>query len=185
MTTVVSGSGWSGLRIRRLASRFWRRSGSASPRALEQGAVVGRAKEVVGLEKPGAVPADGHAGRQQRLYLGGQVQRAAVGRVIEGLDAEAIPCGEERVVGAVPEGEGKLAAQLAQAGRAVVFIEVKGDLAVGAGAEAVAPALEVALRPRASSSKRSSPWTAFWTTIWTNLTRLAARPTYCYPAHVG
>ncbi len=69
-----------------------------------------------------------------------------MGRVVEGLDAEAIPGGEERVVGAVPEHEGELAAQVAQAGRAVVFVEVQGDLAVGAGAEAVAPAFEVALR---------------------------------------
>ena len=105
----------------------------------------GRPEEVVGLEERGAVPAGGHAGREQRLDLGGQVQRAAVVRVVEGLDAEAIPGGEERVVGAVPEREGELAAQVAQAGRAEVLVEVQGDLAVGAGAEAVAPAFEVAL----------------------------------------
>ncbi len=113
---------------------------------LEKAPVRGRPKEVVGLEEGGAVPAGGHAGRQQRLDLGGQVQRAAVGRVVEGLDAEAIPGGEERVVGAIPEHEGELAAQVAQAGRAVVFVQVQGYLAVGAGAEAVAPAFEVTLR---------------------------------------
>jgi hypothetical protein len=69
-----------------------------------------------------------------------------VGRVVEGLDAEAVPGGEERVVGAVPQSEGELAAQAAQAGRAEVFVEVQGDLAVGAGAEAVAPGFEFALR---------------------------------------
>ena len=102
-------------------------------------------QEVVGLEERGAVPAGGHAGGEQRLDLGGQVQRTAVMRVVEGLDAEAIAGGEERVVGAVPEHEGELAAQLVQAGRAEVLVEVQGDLAVGAGAEAVASALEVAL----------------------------------------
>jgi hypothetical protein len=62
------------------------------------------------------------------------------------VDAEAIPGGEERVVGAVPEHGGELAAQVAQAGRAEVFVGVQGDLAIGARAEAVAPAFEVALR---------------------------------------
>ena len=116
--------------------------------ALEECAVRrGRCpEEVVGLKERGAVPAGGHARGQQRLDLGGQVQRAAVGRVVEGLDAEAIPGGEERVVGPVPEHEGELAAQVAQAGRAVVLVKVQGDLAVRAGAEAVAPAFEVALR---------------------------------------
>ena len=113
--------------------------------ALEEGAVLGGHQEVVRLEERGAIPAGGHAGREQRLDLGGQVQRTAVMRVVEGLDAEAITGGEERVVGAVPEGEGELAAQLLQAGRADLFVEMQGDLAVGAGSEAVAPALEVAL----------------------------------------
>ena len=97
------------------------------------------------MEERVAVPAGGHAGREQRLDLGGQVQSTLVMRVVERLDAEAIPRGEERVVEAVPEGEGELAAQFAQAGRAEVLIEVQSDLAVGAGAEAVATALEVAL----------------------------------------
>src|SRR4051812_46550441 len=66
-------------------------------------------------------------------------------RVVEGLDAEAVPRREERVVEAVPEGEGELAAQLAQAGRAEVLIEVQSDLAIGASAEAVASALKVLL----------------------------------------
>jgi hypothetical protein len=69
-----------------------------------------------------------------------------VGRVVQRLDAEAITGGEECVVAAVSEHEGELAPQVAQAGSALVFIEVQGDLAIGAGAEAVAPAFEVALR---------------------------------------
>src|SRR5262249_61032549 len=111
----------------------------------EEGGVLGGGAEVVAREERGADPAGGHAGRQQRLDLGGQVQRAAVARVVKGLDAEAIPGGEERVVGAVPEHEGELAAQLTQAGRAALLVEMEGDLAVGAGAEPVAPAFEVAL----------------------------------------
>ena len=46
--------------------------------AVEEGAVLGGHQEVVGLEERGAVPAGGHAGGEQRLDLGGQVQRAAV-----------------------------------------------------------------------------------------------------------
>ena len=113
--------------------------------AVEESAVLGDHQEVVGMEERVAVPAGGNAGREQRLDLGGQVERTAVMRVVERLDAEAIPRREERVVEAVPEGEGELAAQLAQAGRAEVLIEVQSDLAIGAGAEAVASALEVLL----------------------------------------
>jgi hypothetical protein len=66
-------------------------------------------------------------------------------RIEEGLDAEAIASSEEGVVGAVPECKGELAAQPLQAGGTELLVEVQGDLAVGAGAQAVTATLEVAL----------------------------------------
>ena len=63
--------------------------------------------------------------------------------VEERLDAETIARGEEGAVDFVPEDESELAAQAMEACGAEVFVEMQRDLAVGAGAQAVACALRV------------------------------------------
>jgi hypothetical protein len=50
-------------------------------------------------------------------------------RVVERLDTEAVACGEQRLVGLVPEDEGELTTQPVQALRAELLVEMDGDLA--------------------------------------------------------
>jgi hypothetical protein len=71
-----------------------------------------------------------------------------VASVVERLDAEAVPGGEQRLTRVVPQGEGKLAAQLVETTRAEVLVQVEEDLAVRAGGEAVAALLELGADPR-------------------------------------
>jgi hypothetical protein len=112
--------------------------------SLEHGAVaVGDHVQVLEHRLP--IPASGHAGREQRLDLRGDVERVAHLRVEEGLDAEAVARREEEPVVCVPEGERELSTQLAQTVRPELFVEVDQDLAVRPGAEPVASLFEVPL----------------------------------------
>ena len=94
-----------------------------------------------------AVPAGGHAGGEERLDLGGESRASVVEGVEERLDPEAVARREEDLVRFVPEEQRELAAQLRQARRAQVLVEVQGDLAVGARPEPVPAALELPLDP--------------------------------------
>ena len=100
-----------------------------------------------GVEQPLAAPARGDPGREQRLHLGGEVERALVPGEEQRLDAEPVAGGEEPLLRLVPEHEGVLAAQLVEAVRAQVLVEVERDLAVGAGAEPVSRPFQLALDP--------------------------------------
>jgi glycosyltransferase involved in cell wall biosynthesis len=89
------------------------------------------------------VPAGRHAGGQDRLHLGRQVEHAAVDRVVERLGAEAVARGEQQALPLVPQDERELSAQPRQAGGPALLVQVDQDLAVGAGAEAVAAPLQL------------------------------------------
>ena len=120
------------------------------PRRHLEHAVVERA-DLVAAEFDGVihglgVPAGRHAGREQRLHFGGEVQRVAVHRVEQRLDAEPIARGEHPAVVIVPQHERELSAQLVQALRAEVLVQVQRDLAVRSRAQPVSRLLEPALR---------------------------------------
>src|SRR4029453_13179723 len=85
-----------------------------------------------GIEQALAAPPGGHAGGEQRLHLGGEVQRTLVPGVEEGLDAEPVARGKEPLLGVVPQDEGVLTTEAMEALRPEVFIQVERDLAVGA-----------------------------------------------------
>jgi len=91
------------------------------------------------------VPARRHAGGEERLGLGRKVQRVAMPRREERLDAEPVARREHQAPAGVPQDECELAAQLMQALDAVILEQVERDLAVGSGPEAVASSLELAL----------------------------------------
>ena len=95
------------------------------------------------LVHPALVPRARHPRREKRLRLRREVERAVVLRVEERLEAEAVARREQRTGLLVPDHEGELAAQVLQAARAVVLVEVERDLAVGAGAEAVSLRFEL------------------------------------------
>ena len=91
------------------------------------------------------VPARRDPRREERLRLGGEVERVAPARIVERLDAEAIPRREDEAVPLVPEHEGELTAQVAEAVGALLLVEVEKYLAVGARTQAVAAHDELAL----------------------------------------
>jgi hypothetical protein len=98
-----------------------------------------------GVEDALVVPAGRHAGGEQGLRLRREVQGVLVPGVKERLDAEAIPCREDRPAVLVPQHEGELAAEMVQALRAEVLVEMQGDLAVGPGAQVMPARFELAL----------------------------------------
>ena len=85
------------------------------------------------------VPAGRHAGREQRLHLGGEVERAVVLGVEERLDAEAVAGGEQRRFGSSQRTKANSPRRSVQAGGAEVLVEVQRDLAVGARASVTRP----------------------------------------------
>src|SRR5439155_26558764 len=91
------------------------------------------------------VPARRDPRREERLRLGGEVERVAPARIVERLDAEAITRREDEAVPLVPEHEGELTAQVAEAVGALLLVEVEKYLAVGARTQAVAAHDELAL----------------------------------------
>src|SRR5262245_34209259 len=93
------------------------------------------------------IPARGHTEREECLHFRREVQPPGVEGVEQRLDAEPIPRGEEHLVRLVPQENRELPAQLRQAGRTEVLVEVKGDLAVRAGAQPVARRLQLSLYP--------------------------------------
>src|SRR5215472_16741316 len=74
-----------------------------------------------------------------------EIKRFLVEGIEERLDTEAIAGGEDRPINFIPEYKGEFAAQSVQALRPEIFIEMKSDLAVGPGAQAVTRAFELAL----------------------------------------
>ena len=92
-----------------------------------------------------AVPAQRHAKRLQRFHLGRDVTRAVHQRVVQRLDAEPVAAGKEHAVALVPQRERELAAKLVHRACAEVLVEMKRDLAVGPGLEAMPFRLQ--LRP--------------------------------------
>jgi hypothetical protein len=91
------------------------------------------------------IPLCRHARREECLRLRGEVQGVTPARVVEGLDPEAITRGEEQAVRLVPEHEGELAAQVSQAVRALLLVEMEDDLAVRARPQPMATIGERAL----------------------------------------
>jgi hypothetical protein len=83
------------------------------------------------------IPPRRHPGCEERFYLGGQVQRVLANRVVEGFNPESIAHGQQQLVRFVPEHKGEFPAQVSDAMRAELFVEVQGDLAIRARAEAV------------------------------------------------
>ena len=73
------------------------------------------------------------------------MQRAVVHGVEERLDAESVTRREESLILLIPQRESELAAQLMQAVRSEILVQMERDLAVGAGAQAVAARLELTL----------------------------------------
>jgi hypothetical protein len=98
-----------------------------------------------GVGDGGLIPPRSDACREESFDLRGEVEGLVVKGVEERLDAEAIACGEEGAVAVVPENECKLPAQVMQAFSANLLVEVKGNLAVGAGTKTVASGLQIAL----------------------------------------
>ena len=93
------------------------------------------------------IPTSRHSRGKQRFHFRREIKRFLVEGIEERLDTEAVAGGEDRPVGFIPEYKGEFAAQSVQALRAEIFIEMKSDLAVGAGAQAVTRAV----RARAES----------------------------------
>ena len=91
------------------------------------------------------VPTSRHSGGKQRLHLRCEIECFFVQGVEQGLDAEAITRGKDGAVPFIPEHKGELAAQSVQALRAEIFVEMQGDLAVRARAQAMTGLLEFAL----------------------------------------
>ena len=112
--------------------------------AVEQGAHLMAAKFDRMIEGLG-VPSRRHAGGEQRLHFGGNVERVIVPGIEQRLDAETVAGGEEHAVALVVQHECEFAAQMVHALRPEILVEMKGDLAVRAGAEAVAGRRESAL----------------------------------------
>ena len=82
------------------------------------------------------------AGRDQGPHLGGERHPPAVAPPVERLDPELVPGGHEPAPGRVPESEGEDPVQVADEVGAALLVAVHDHLAVGAGGEAVALALE-------------------------------------------
>ena len=97
------------------------------------------------VEHAFVVPAGRHAGGEQGLRFRREVQGVLMPGVEERLDAEAIPRREDRPAVLVPQHEGELAAEMVQALRAEVLVEMQGDLAVGPGAQLMSARFELAL----------------------------------------
>ena len=88
------------------------------------------------------VPRSRDAGGKQSLGLGREEQAAFLLGVEEGLQPEPVARREEDTALFIPNNHCKLAAQLRQTRGAQVLVQVERDLAVRAGAEAVALRLE-------------------------------------------
>src|SRR5581483_8233723 len=74
---------------------------------------------------------------EQRLDLGGEVERVADEGIVERADAKTVAAKHEALVVAIPEREGILAVEAREAFGAVLFVKVDEHLAVGASAEAM------------------------------------------------
>jgi hypothetical protein len=88
------------------------------------------------------IPARRHTGGEERLHLGGEIERATVPGIEQRLDAEPVARSEEQTVALVEQDKGEFAAQTVQALRTEIFVEMKRNLAVGAGPQAVTGSLK-------------------------------------------
>src|SRR5262249_37770454 len=75
---------------------------------------------------------------EQRLYLGSKQQAAASNGVEQRAYADSIPGQEQRLRSTVPDTKRPLTVQSLDRRGAVLFKEVKDDLGIGLGAEAMA-----------------------------------------------
>jgi len=93
------------------------------------------------------IPRGWYTHREERLCLGGEVLRTVVLSVEQRLHPEAVARREEPLIAGIPDDERKLATQVMQALGTEVLVEMQCHLAVGPGAEAVAPRLEASANP--------------------------------------
>src|SRR5204862_6178711 len=107
--------------------------------------LVGDRHEAVRLMERCGVPAGRHPRREQRLRLRGEDDGPVTDRVEERLDPEAITRREERLVRLVPERERELTAQMMEALRAAILVQMQRDLAVRTRAQPVTTRIEHAL----------------------------------------
>ena len=105
--------------------------------ALEEGLAGERELEGQVIGEPVRVGLDLRQERQQRLHLGREVEDAVNDRVVERLDPEAVPRGEQRLSLLVPEREREHPAQPLEAGLAPLAVGAQDHLGVGARVEAV------------------------------------------------
>src|SRR5262249_11060284 len=112
---------------------------------LKERAILCRRLVVDGLEERGWVPARGDPGGEERLGLRGQEQDVAPPRIIQRLDAESVPRGEESMSAAVPQHKREFTAQFTQALHPTLLVKVQGDLTVRTGPKAMTAAVELPL----------------------------------------
>src|SRR5687768_18519658 len=74
---------------------------------------------------------------EERLELGAEQEGLVVQRVIQRLDADAVPGDEEDVRSGIPDGEGEHATQTRDAVLAELLVGVNYDLGVAGGSEAM------------------------------------------------
>ena len=79
---------------------------------------IGRMRYEMDVEERLAIPLQRYAELGKRLDLRGHVERAAVDRVVERLDAETVARREQLAVARIPDGKRKLAAQRVHRARA-------------------------------------------------------------------
>ena len=111
---------------------------------VERGPARRRHQAVVHVEERLAVPAERHSQSGERLHLRRDVAGAVHHRVVERLDPEPVAGGKQHAVALVPDRERELAAQVVQALRAEVLVQVQRDLAVRSSPEAMPLGLQAA-----------------------------------------
>src|SRR5439155_2495479 len=95
------------------------------------------AERQVGLERLVVELVREQAACEQALELGGKEEQALDPGEVEGLDPEPVAGENEPTPAPVPEGKAELAAQALREAWPLLLVEVRDDLGVAAGAEAV------------------------------------------------
>src|ERR1700691_762672 len=88
-----------------------------------------------------AIPTSRNSGGEQSFDFRSEIKYSVVKRVKKRFDSKPVTGCKDSFIDVVPDYQGELAAQLAQAAGAEFLIEVQGNFAIRAGAEAVPPAL--------------------------------------------
>ena len=87
-----------------------------------------------------AIPTSRYSGSEQGFDFRSEIKYSLVKRVKKRFDSKPVTGCKDSFVDVVPDYQGELAAQLAQAVGTEFLIEMQGNFAVRAGAEAVPPA---------------------------------------------